>query len=136
MNKEELNKEIEKLNVSLKAHQEQVNDLQHDLKIATQRLEDCDKPKLTGKQFQAIESAIDNGVRNFRFDDADSYEYEMAMEYDNKIYLSHINFEQIDDLADEIYKAVEKCFGTTEESDDDKNYWDANGNVASEMEKK
>ena len=43
----------------------------------------------------------------------------MAMEYDNKVYLSHINFEQIDDLADEIYKAVEKCFGVTEESDDD-----------------
>ena len=118
MNKEELNKEIEKLKVSLSAHEEQVKDLQHDLKVAEQRLEDADKPKLTEKQFQAIESAIDNGVRNFRFDDADSYEYEMAMEYDNKIYLSHINFEQLDDLADEIYKAVEKCFGITEESDD------------------
>ena len=118
MNKEDLNKEIEKLKVSLSAHEEQVKDLQRDLKVAEQRLEDADKPKLTEKQFQAIESAIDNGVRNFRFDDADSYEYEMAMEYDNKIYLSHINFEQLDDLADEIYKAVEKCFGITEESDD------------------
>ena len=118
MNKEELNKEIEKLKVSLEAHEEQVKDLQHDLQTAKQRLEDVDKPKLTEKQFQAIESAIDNSVRDFRFDDADSYEYEMAMEYDNKVYLSHINFEQIDDLADEIYKAVEKCFGITEESDD------------------
>ena len=118
MNKEELNKEIEKLKVSLEAHEEQVKDLQHDLQTAKQRLEDVDKPKLTKKQFQAIESAIDNSVRDFRFDDADSYEYEMAMEYDNKVYLSHINFEQIDDLADEIYKAVEKCFGVTEESDD------------------
>ena len=118
MNKEELNKEVEKLKVSLEAHEEQVKDLNHDLKVATQRLEDCDKPKLTEKQFQAIESAIDDGVRNFRFDEADSYEYEMAMEYDNKVYLSHINFEQLDDLVDEIYKAVEKCFGITEESDD------------------
>ena len=118
MNKEELNKEIEKLKVSLSAHEEQVKDLQHDLKVAEQRLEDVDKPKLTEKQFQAIESAIDNSVRDFGFDNADSYEYEMAMEYDNKVYLSHINFEQIDDLADEIYKAVEKCFGITEESDD------------------
>ena len=118
MNKEELNKEIEKLKVSLEAHEEQVKDLQHDLQTAKQRLEDVDKPKLTEKQFQTIASAIDNSVRDFRFDDADSYEYEMAMEYDNKVYLSHINFEQIDDLADEIYKAVEKCFGVTEESDD------------------
>ena len=118
MIKEELTREIEKLKVSLEAHEEQVKDLQHDLQTAKQRLEDVDKPKLTEKQFQAIESAIDNSVRDFRFDDADSYEYEMAMEYDNKVYLSHINFEQIDDLADEIYKAVEKCFGITEESDD------------------
>ena len=118
MNKEELNKEIEKLKVSLSAHEEQVKDLQHDLKVAEQRLEDADKPKLTERQLKTIECAIDNGVRDFRFDDADSYEYEMAMEYDNKVYLSHINFEQIDDLADEIYKAVEKCFGVTEESDD------------------
>jgi|TARA_B100000073_G_scaffold128215_1_gene104951 hypothetical protein len=118
MNKEELNKEIEKLKVSLSAHEEQVKDLQHDLKVAEQRLEDADKPKLTEKQFQAIESAIDNGVRNFSFDDADCYDYEMAMEYDNKVYLSHINFEPLDDLADEIYKSVEKCFGITDESDD------------------
>ena len=118
MNKEELNKEIEKLKVSLSAHEEQVKDLQHDLKVAEQRLEDADKPKLTEKQFQAIQSAIENSVENFSFDDADSYEYEMAMEYDNKVYLSHINFEQIDDLADQIYKDVESCFGITEESDD------------------
>ena len=50
MTKEELNKEIEKLKVSLEAHEEQVKDLSHDLKVATQRLEDCDKPKLTNKQ--------------------------------------------------------------------------------------
>jgi len=118
MNKEELNKEIEKLKVSLSAHEEQVKDLQHDLKVAEQRLEDADKPKLTEKQFQAIQSAIEKSVENFSFDDADSYEYEMAMEYDNKVYLSHINFEQIDDLADQIYKDVESCFGITEESDD------------------
>ena len=118
MNKEELNKEIEKLKVSLEAHEEQVKDLNHDLKVATQRLEDCDKPKLTEKQFQTIQSAIEKSVENFSFDDADSYEYEMAMEYDNKVYLSHINFEQIDDLADQIYKDVESCFGITEESDD------------------
>ena len=133
MSKEELNKEIEKLKVSLEAHEEQVKDLQHDLKTAMQRLEDADKPKLTEKQFQLIQTAIENGVHDFSFDEADSYEYEMAMEYDNKIYLSHINFEAQSELAEQIYEGVEKLFGITEESDDDKNtrYWDGDGNVAS-----
>ena len=49
MTKEDLNVEIEKLKVSLEAHEEQVKDLSHDLKVATQKLEDCDKPKLTTK---------------------------------------------------------------------------------------
>ena len=118
MNKEELNKEIEKLKVSLEAHEEQVKDLNHDLAIATLRLEDCDKPKLTSKQFDALHRVIETSVENFDFSQVDNYNVEMQMEYDNKVYLSHINFEQIDDLADEIYKAVEKCFGITEESDD------------------
>ena len=67
MNKEELIRQVELLKTSLEAHQDQVKDLQHDLKVAEQRLEDVDKPKLTEKQFQAIESAIDNGVRKFSF---------------------------------------------------------------------
>ena len=118
MKKEELNKEIEKLKVSLEAHEEQVRDLQHDLKTATQRLEDVDKPKLTEKQFEAIQTCIENSVENFSFDDTDSYEIEMAMEYDNKVYLSHINFEGQGDLSDQIYQDVEGLFGVADESDD------------------
>ena len=118
MNKEELNKEIEKLKVSLEAHQEQVKDLNHDLKVATQRLEDCDKPKLTEKQFQVIQKAIENSVENFTFDDAESYEVELGIEYDNKVYLSHINFDGHDELAEQIYHDIESCFGIADESDD------------------
>ena len=118
MNKEELNRQIELLKTSLEAHEEQVKDLQHDLKVAEQRLADADKPKLTEKQLQAIHSAIENSVRNYTFDDSDNYEYEMAMEYDNKVYLSHINFENVDDLTDEIYKRVEDLFGIAEDDEE------------------
>ena len=118
MNKEELNKEIEKLKVSLSAHEEQVKELQSLLEVAEKKLVDADKPKLTTKQLQAIESAIDKTIRNYSFDDADNYDCEMAMEYDNKVYLSHISFEAADDLANEIYKNVEDLFGEADESDD------------------
>ena len=98
MNKEELNKEIEKLNVSLKAHEEQVNDLKHDLKIATQRLEDCDKPKLTQKQFAELHRVIETSVENFDFNQADCYNVELGMDYDNKVYLESIEFEYHSDF--------------------------------------
>ena len=119
MNKEELNKEIEKLKVSLEAHQEQVKDLEHDLKVATQRLEDCDKPKLTRKQFELIHEAVESAIRDYNgLNDESCYDYEMSMEYDNKVYLSHIEFQDGDDLAGEIIQNVEKLFGIADESDD------------------
>ena len=119
MNKEELNREIEKLKVSLEAHEEQVKDLNHDLKIATQRLEDIDKPKLTSKQFEELHRVIENSVENFDFNQADNYNVEMCMEYDNKVELSHIEFECHADLYEQIIYDVEKLFGVTDESDDD-----------------
>ena len=119
MTKEELNKEIEKLKVSLEAHEEQVRDLQHDLKTATQRLEDVDKPKLTEKQFEAIQSAIEISVDDFAFDEADSYEIELGMEYDNKVYISGVTFEGQSDLSEQIYADIESLFGVADESDDD-----------------
>ena len=119
MNKEELNKEIEKLKVSLEAHEEQVKDLNHDLKIATQRLEDCDKPKLTNKQFAKLHTVIETSVENFDFNQADNYNVEMGMEYDNKVYLDNIEFECHADLYEQIIRDVEDLFGVADESDDD-----------------
>ena len=119
MTKEDLNIEIEKLKVSLEAHEEQVKDLSHDLKVATQKLEDCDKPKLTTKQFESIEDAIESAISDYNFDDYDQYEYEMSMEYDNKVELSHIEFRNASDLAGEVFANIEKLFGVADESDDD-----------------
>ena len=119
MTKEQLNQEIEKLKVSLEAHEEQVKDLNHDLKIATQRLEDCDKPKLTSKQFDELHRTIETSVENFDFNQADNYNVEMGMEYDNKVYLSHIEFECHADLYEQIIQDVERLFGVADESDDD-----------------
>ena len=119
MIKEELNKEIEKLKVSLEAHQEQVKDLERDLRDATQKLEDADKPKLTSKQFDELHRTIENSVENFDFNETDSYNVEMGMEYDNKVYIESIEFEGHQDLYGQIIQDVESLFGVADESDDE-----------------
>ena len=119
MIKEELNKEIEKLKVSLEAHEEQVKDLQHDLKTAKQRLEDVDKPKLTNQQFSKLHEVIENTLENFDFNNCNNYEPEFEMDYDGKVGLAHITFDGADDLASELIENVESLFGVTDESDDD-----------------
>ena len=119
MNKEDLTREIEKLKVSLEAHEEQVKDLSHDLKIATQRLEDCDKPKLTPKQFDELHKVIETSVENFDFSQVDNYNVEFGIEYDNKVYVENIEFECHADLYEQIIQDVERLFGVADESDDD-----------------
>ena len=118
MTKEELTQEIEKLKVSLEAHQEQVKDLERDLRNATQKLEDADKPKLTSKQFDELHRTIETSVENFDFNQADNYNVEMSMEYDNKVELSYIEFECVSDLYEQIIQDVETLFGVADESDD------------------
>ena len=118
MNKEDLTKEIDKLKASLEVHEDQVKDLNHDLAIAKQRLEDCDKPKLTQKQFSKLHAVIENSVENFDFNQVDNYNVEMGMEYDNKVYLDNIEFECHADLYEQIISDVEDLFGVADESDD------------------
>ena len=117
MNKEDLIKEIDKLKASLEVHEDQVKDLQHDLKTAEQRLKDVDKPKLTRKQFDELHKVIENSVENFDFNNTENYNAEMSMEYDNKVYLDCIEFENHYDLASQVISDVESLFGVADEDD-------------------
>jgi len=119
MNKEELTKEIDKIKASLEVHEDQVKDLQHDLKTATQRLEDVNKPKLTQRQFSKLHAVIENSVENFDFNQVDNYNVEMGMEYDNKVYLDNIEFECHADLYEQIIQDVESLFGVADEDDEE-----------------
>jgi len=118
MTKEMLELEIAKLKTVVEQHEQQAIDLKRDLSNAEQKLIDIDKPKLTEKQLGDIQTAIEKAVDGFNFDDADSYDYEMGMEYDNKVYLSHIDFDGHSDLSGQIYQDVENLFGIAEEAED------------------
>ena len=119
MEKHELTREVAKLQLALESHEEQVKDLQHDLKVAEQRLKDVDKPKLTRKQFDELHRAIENSVENFDFNNTENYNAEMGMESDNRVYLEYIEFENHADLYEQIIHNVEDLFGVADESDDD-----------------
>ena len=119
MNKEELNRKVELLKTSLESQEKQVADLQHDLKVAEQKLKDVDKPKLTRKQFDELHKVIETSIENFDFNNVENYNAEMGMEYDNKVYLDCIEFENHYDLASQVISDVESLFGVTDEDDEE-----------------
>ena len=97
-----------------------MKDLQRDLQTAEKKLVDADKPKLTTKQFELIHEAVESAIRGYNgLNEENCYDYEMSMEYDNKIYLSHIEFNDADDLASEIITKVEDLFGVADEDDEE-----------------
>jgi len=118
MNKEELTREVAKLQLAVESHEEQVKDINHDLAIAKQRLEDCNKPKLTQRQFSKLHAVIENSIENFDFNSTDNYNAEFGLEYDSKVYLDNIEFECHADLYEQIIRDVESLFGVADESDD------------------
>ena len=118
MQKDELIREIAKLQLAVESHEEQVKDLSRDLKAAEQKLADSDKPKLTSKQFDELHRTIETSVENFDFNQADNYNVEMGIESDNKVYLEYIEFECHADLYEQIIQDVESLFGVADESDD------------------
>ena len=58
-------------------------------------------------------------MENFDFSNSDNYNVEMGMEYDNKVYVENIEFENHADLYEQIIQDVERLFGVADESDDD-----------------
>ena len=119
MTKEELNQEIGKLKASLEMHESQVKSLQDDLRTANKKLVDADKHKLPGSYFGKIEDVITSTVENFDFNNADMYSAEFEMDYDNKVNLASIEFENADELAEDIQRGIEDLFGVADESDDE-----------------
>ena len=119
MTKEELTREITKLKEAVEQHQEQVKDLQHDLKTANTRLEDIDKPKLTSKQFEDLHCAIEQGIDEFSFDDSDNYDLELSISYENQIEIERVDFKEQSELVNMVIQRAESVFGVADESDDE-----------------
>ena len=92
-------------------YQNQINDLQ-------KQLEDLNKPKLTGFQFNQVAKAIETAVMNYPLDDVDNYSIDFGLDYDGRVYCESFNFDSADDLAEDITRGVEYLFAIVDDEDD------------------
>ena len=111
---EALQKLLDEQNASANAYRDQIQDLQKELK-------DINKPKLTPKQFDAINEAIEEGIGQFDFDDTDNYSYDFHIDYDNRIAIESFSFDNAYDLGQEIYNVVAELFAELPEDDNQEN---------------
>ena len=106
-------------------HEEALESSKHSVIVDTQDLEQAkkdlasfNKPELTGSQLDDIQEAIESAVGNFDFDDSDNYNKEFELDYDGRVQLSNLEFENAQELIESIVEKVHKLFVEVEDEDD------------------
>ena len=113
--KQELEQSIVMLEDALQSGKTHVATYQEDLETAKKQLADVSKPVLTGGQLDEIQEAIESALGGFDFDDADNYNYEFELDYDSRVQLSTLHFENTQELIEAIVEKVHALFVEAEE---------------------
>tara|TARA_R100000458_G_C8065650_1_gene106668 strand:+ start:85 stop:432 length:348 start_codon:yes stop_codon:yes gene_type:complete len=107
------NKEL--LEATVKGLQDKITSLENDLMTKQKELKDINKPEITGKIYDSLESCVIEGVQeglgNLRTSDID---VEYGMEYDGKVYLESFNIPE-DGLVEYIMGEINNKFKITED---------------------
>ena len=77
---------------------------------AKKALASFNKPELTGSQLDDINEAVEKAVGNFDFDDGDNYNKEFELDYDGRVQLSTLEFENAQELVEAIVEEVQTLF--------------------------
>ena len=115
MNKQALQAKVDELELTLNSLELTAQTTKDDLMEATKKLEDVSKPIITKEIVEQIRKAVNDAVRNIGFDSVDSYDVGFEIDYNNSLALSNIEFNEIDNLEEEICDHVENLFNVIED---------------------
>ena len=101
------NKEL--LEATVKGLQEKIQQLNTDYKNKLQELEDINKPVIQASQMDIIDNGLQKTFENFDLD-IEQFDYEVELDYDNKVVLSNLTFTDTYDLHEAIMRNIEKQF--------------------------
>jgi len=117
MTKTELEAKIEALQAALDTKTQEQNAYRGQIDTLKEQLADLNKPKLTPLQFDELHGAIEEAVGAFDFDDTDNYDIDFHIDYDNRIAIESMRFQNADEIVRVIYNDISELFS---EADEDK----------------
>ena len=121
MTKQELEVKISTLQALVTQKNEELSGYTAQIQRLNDELKDLNKPKLTPKQLDEIHEAIEEAVGQFDFDDADNYSFDFHIDYDNRIAIESLTFDNADEIVREVYDQVRELFAEAECPDEDNN---------------
>ena len=119
MNKQELEDKVNELELTLNSLELNAKTVKDDLKIVNNQLADVNKVKITRDTVNDIRQAIEDVFSNSSFNDVESYEVDFEIDYNNSLALGSIEFNDADNIAEEISDAIESLFNVISDEDED-----------------
>ena len=117
----ELNAKIEALQAALETKMQEQNAYRGQIDTLKKQLADLNKPKLTALQFDELTESIEEAVGNFDFDDTDNYSLDFHIDYDNRIAVESLTFDNADELVRNVCDEVYKMFAEAKEDTNEEN---------------
>ena len=117
MNKEVLKNKKSALELMLSESLDNQQDYQAQISVIDQELEDLGKPEATPMFLDKLNETITEAVEGLELDDGITCDFEI--DYDNRVTMSDIRFEDTHGVAEKIYSAVEKLFAEAECPEDE-----------------
>ena len=115
MTKQELQAKVTELELTLNSLELNAKTVKDDLKIVNTQLEDVNKIKITRDTVNDIRQAIEDVFSNSSFNEVDSYDVDFEIDYNNSLALGSIEFNDADQLSEEIADGVKNIFNIIEE---------------------
>ncbi len=121
MTKNQLQLKIDSLKLSIKQSDDLTNNYTSELNALEKQLADLNKPRLTPLQFDELHTAIEEAVGQFDFDDTDNYDMDFHIDYDNRIAVESMSFQNADEIVREVYNQISELFAELPEDDNQEN---------------
>tara|TARA_R110002096_G_scaffold66229_2_gene161189 strand:+ start:388 stop:741 length:354 start_codon:yes stop_codon:yes gene_type:complete len=106
----------EMLEATIKGLQEKVNEITKDLQVKQAELEGINKPTMSENTYELLQDTIRESVDSLCFS-SDDFEVELHMDYDNRVEINSLNFENHECIYDDIIRYIDKQFRVIENED-------------------
>ena len=121
MTKEELEVKISTLQTLVTQKNEELSEYTAQIQRLNDELKDLNKPKLTGLQLDELRDAIETGIESFDFDDSENFDVDFHIDYDNRIAIESMSFQNADELLRVVYDEVRELFAEAKEDNNQEN---------------
>ena len=117
MTKDQLELKVKELTAALTQFETDKAAIAGQLDKAKDDLKNAEKPIINKALVDELRNAVSEAIGNFNFDEIDNYEYDFAINYDNRVELENIDFQFSDDLEEQICEYIEDLFKVEEDED-------------------